>query len=224
MTASTSRIRRHPRWPWRARWSWRCASASNAARTASPARLEMTPSRVAQVRGRGRSTGTSAMTRPGRADRTTTRSARKTASGMLWVTMTMVAPRRSQSPSSSAIEPVTGERIERPERLVQEQHAGFQGQGPGEGDPLGHATRQLGRQRVLETCQTNEVHQLRGHASRAQQMGGRQAPGDTRRCRWRSARAAAVAPGTPARHADRARPRVGHRPGPCLRRASTTRR
>ena len=43
----------------------------------------------------------SATTRPGRGDRTTTRSAIRIASGMLWVTMTMVVAARSQRRSSS---------------------------------------------------------------------------------------------------------------------------
>ena len=47
------------------------------------------------------STGMSATTRPGRGDRTTTRSAIRIASGMLWVTITMVVAARSQSRSSS---------------------------------------------------------------------------------------------------------------------------
>ena len=43
----------------------------------------------------------SATTRPGRGDRTTTRSAMRIASGMLWVTRTIVVAARSQSRSSS---------------------------------------------------------------------------------------------------------------------------
>ncbi len=39
------------------------------------------------------------------------------------------------------VEPVTCQRVERTEGLVQQQHPGIQGQGPGKGDPLGHATR-----------------------------------------------------------------------------------
>src|SRR5438046_417200 len=46
--------------------------------------------RVSTVRGRGSGTGTSSATRPGRGVRTTTRSARKTASTIEWVTKTMV--------------------------------------------------------------------------------------------------------------------------------------
>ncbi len=53
------------------------------------------------VRGRGRSTATSATIRPGRGDMTTTRSATRIASGMLWVTITIVVAARSHSRSSS---------------------------------------------------------------------------------------------------------------------------
>ena len=60
-----------------------------------------TASRSAMVRGRGMSTAMSATTRPGRGDMTTTRSATRIASGMLWVTITIVLAERSQSRSSS---------------------------------------------------------------------------------------------------------------------------
>ena len=47
--------------------------------------------------------GPRATTRPGRGDRTTTRSARNTASGIEWVTSTIVVPVRCHSVSSSAL-------------------------------------------------------------------------------------------------------------------------
>src|SRR5437773_8677466 len=54
--------------------------------------------RDATVRGRGRLTGTMLATRPGRGVSTTTRSARKTASGIEWVTKTIVLRRWLPSP------------------------------------------------------------------------------------------------------------------------------
>ena len=71
------------------------------ARISRAVRLAAGSSRSAMVRGLGMSTGMSATTRPGRGDRTTTRSATRIASGMLWVTMTMVVAARSQSRNSS---------------------------------------------------------------------------------------------------------------------------
>ncbi len=47
-------------------------------------------SRVSNVRGWGRSTSTTRLIRPGRGDITTTRVERKTASGIEWVTKTIV--------------------------------------------------------------------------------------------------------------------------------------
>ena len=71
------------------------------ARISSAVRDTAAASRSAMVRGRGRSTGMSATTRPGRGDRTTTRSATRIASAMLWVTRTMVGAARSQRRRSS---------------------------------------------------------------------------------------------------------------------------
>src|SRR5439155_3820489 len=59
------------------------------------------PSRRARDRGRGASMGTTAATRPGPGVITTTRSASRIASGMLWLTMTIVVSVFSQRPSSS---------------------------------------------------------------------------------------------------------------------------
>src|SRR5262249_4899297 len=57
---------------------------------------------MASVRGRGKATRMSSRMRPGRRDRTMTRSAMKTASWMLWVTYRMVFRVRSQMARSSS--------------------------------------------------------------------------------------------------------------------------
>ena len=95
------------------------------------------------VRGRGRSTAMSATTRPGRGDSTMTRSATRIASGMLWVTMTIVVAGRSQRREQLEVEALAGQRVERAERLVEEQHLRLERERPGERDPLAHPARQL---------------------------------------------------------------------------------
>src|SRR5574339_283632 len=57
---------------------------------------------ISSVRGRGSSIAISSRMRPGRADNTTTRSPRNTASSMSWVTNTMVLRVRSQSRVTSS--------------------------------------------------------------------------------------------------------------------------
>ncbi len=118
------------------------------ARISRPVRVAAGSSRSAIVRGRGNGTGMSATTRPGRGERTTTRSAIRTASGMLWVTITMVVAARSQSRSSSRSKRSRRERIERAEGFVEEEDGGLERQRPGERDPLGGPARQLGGPRV----------------------------------------------------------------------------
>ena len=97
------------------------------------------------VRGRGRSTAMSATTRPGRGDRTTTRSATRIASGMLWVTITIVVAGAFPEAQQLQVEPLAGQGVERAERLVEQQDLGLEGQRPGERHPLARPARQLGR-------------------------------------------------------------------------------
>ena len=92
-------------------------------------------------RGRGRSTGRSATTRPGRADRTTIRSATRIASAMLWVTSTIVGRGPLPEAQQLEVEALAGQRVEGAERLVEQQHLGLEGEGPGQGDPLARSRR-----------------------------------------------------------------------------------
>ena len=96
------------------------------------AAIELTEaeSRSATRRGLGRSTRTSATT--GRAAvRTTTRSARKTASGIEWVTSRIVVPVRCQTSEQHGVEPLAGQRVEGAERLVEEQRPRARGRAHG---------------------------------------------------------------------------------------------
>ena len=102
------------------------------------------------ARGRGRSTASSATTRPGRGDITTTRSASTTASSTSWVTSSdrarLLAPARS---ASQACISCARDRVERRERLVEAQHRLAGQQRAHERDALAHpaATARAGRAR-----------------------------------------------------------------------------
>ena len=73
-------------------------------------------------RGRGRSTSRSSAMRPSRS--TTTRSASATASATSWVMSTVVKPCSTPDARKQLVHLGAGQRIERAERLVEEQHAG----------------------------------------------------------------------------------------------------
>ena len=111
-------------------------------------------------RGRGTSTANSATTRPGRLDSSRIRSPSRAASRTLWVTNRTVSALLGDDPLELVVEDVAGDRVERPERLVHQQHVGVLGERPGEGDALAHAARQLVRTLVGELAQPHEVEQL----------------------------------------------------------------
>ena len=73
---------------------------------------------------------------PGAADRTTTRSATRMASAMLWVTSTIVGRGPLPEPEQLEVEALAAQRVERAERLVEQQHPGLEREGSGEGHPL----------------------------------------------------------------------------------------
>ena len=102
--------------------------------------------------------------RPGRADMTTTRVERKTASGMLWVTNTMVVPVRSPDAHQLGVHPLTGHLVERPERLVHQQQLRVERQGARDRDALLHAARQLPGMAVGERLELDELEQVGGPA------------------------------------------------------------
>ena len=100
---------------------------------------------ISGVRGRGRSMGTSAMMRPGRGLITATTSARNTASDDRVGDQQGGGRPLGPDPLQLEVEALAGHLVERAERLVEQQDLGVDHQGPGDGHPLAHAARQLGR-------------------------------------------------------------------------------
>ena len=98
-----------------------------------------------RARPRQRRPAISATIRPGRGDMTTTRSATRIASGMLWVTMTIVVAAALPEPQQLEVEAFAGQRIERAERLVEQEHLGLERERPGERDALARPAGELGR-------------------------------------------------------------------------------
>ena len=98
--------------------------------------------------------------RPGRAESSTTRSARNTASAIECVTNTTVAFVASRDPLKLHVHLVARHRVERAERLVHEQDLGVVAQGPGDRDALAHAAGELARERLLEALQADELAEL----------------------------------------------------------------
>ena len=62
---------------------------------------------------------------------------------MLWVTITIVVAGPLPEPQQLEVEPLAGQRVERAERLVEQQHLGLERERPGERDALAHPARQL---------------------------------------------------------------------------------
>ena len=102
---------------------------------------------MATVRGRGRSMSKICASRPGRGVITTTRSARKIASPMLWVTKTIVLLVSRPEPHQQQVHLVARERVERAERLVHQQQAWVGCQRTHDRGALLHAARELSRDR-----------------------------------------------------------------------------
>ena len=127
-------------------------SRAGRARRAGPGALR--PSRPAARAGRG------PRDRAGR-ESTTTRSASSSASSTSWVTSTTA--RRVVAARSTAREPgvhlAPGDRVERAERLVEQQHRAAGQEGAQQREALAHAAGQLVRPRPLEPRQTERVEQ-----------------------------------------------------------------
>ncbi len=100
--------------------------------------------------------------RPGRADMTTTRVDRKTASGMLWVTNTMVVPRPPPDAHQLGVHPLAGHLVERPERLVHEQQLRIERQRPRDRHALLHPARQLPGVPLGERLELDQAEQVGG--------------------------------------------------------------
>ncbi len=163
-------------------------------RRAPPARAaaaRRTRGSVDVARGRGRSTSISATTRPGRGESTATRSARKSASSTSWVTSSTVRGSSRERAGEPVLHRGAGDRVERAEGLVEQQHRPAGQQRAQEGHALAHAAGQLGRARALELGQPEALEQRLGAPARLARAArpGTRAP--ARRCRARRARAAA---------------------------------
>ena len=119
------------------------ASASSARSFSAANSGEVTCSR----RGRERSSSTrsSARTVPGRGERISTRSQRKSASSTSWVTSSVVRGSSASAAGEPLLQLGARDRVERPERLVQEQDRLPREQGAGERDSLAHAAGELVR-------------------------------------------------------------------------------
>ena len=79
---------------------------------------------------------------------------------MSWVTSSIVVPRACQSAQHLVLHPHARERVERAERLVEQQHLGVVHQRPGQGDALGHAAGELVRVGVGERLEADEAEEL----------------------------------------------------------------
>ena len=89
---------------------------------------------------------------PGRFDTTATRSPSEIASSMLWVMNTTVCPSLDQT-FELALQDLASHGVEGTERFVGQKHPGLGHHGPGNADPLSHATGQLVGIRLLEAAQ-----------------------------------------------------------------------
>ena len=103
--------------------------------------------------------------RPGRADMTTTRVERNTASGMLWVTNTMVVPVRRQMRISSAFIRSRVISSSAPNGSSISSSFGSNDERPGDRDPLLHAARQLPRMPLGEALELDQLQEVGGATS-----------------------------------------------------------
>ena len=132
----------------------------SAARTAAAAVASSGPARSSRRRGRASAGTTTAATRPGRGDSTTTRSASSTASEMLWVTTTTVVGGLRPEAEQLDVEALPGQRVERAERLVEEEHRRAQGERPRERHALAHPARQAVGTRGREPVEPDQPQEL----------------------------------------------------------------
>ena len=94
------------------------------------------------------------------ADNTTTRSARKTASSTECVTSNVGMRPLPPDALQFQVHTAARDRVQRAERLVQQQHVRIERQRARNRHALLHATRQLPRTSALETRQTNQFQQV----------------------------------------------------------------
>ena len=122
--------------------------------------------RVERPRPRRRRSGSSATTRPGRGDMTTTRSATRIASGMLWVTITIVVGGALAELEQLEVEAFAGQRVERAERLVEEQHLGLERERPGERHALARSPPDIWTGRASSAAPSRPTSSARSSEAR----------------------------------------------------------
>ena len=149
---------------------------------------------------------------------TMTRSASATASATSWVISTVVKPCSRQMRSSSRCISHPRQRVERAERLVEQQHAGPADQRARERDALALAARQHGRPVVGPVGEPDIGERRRRGLAPAVGCGR------CRHCRARAARAAAARPGTAAARSAAAPPPARRRSRSCRCSAGRARR
>ena len=115
---------------------------------------------------RGRSIGTAhgGGDAPGRGVITTTSSASSTASGMEWVTSSVVLAPVLPDRRQLQVEPAPRQLVDGAERLVEQQQPGRRDEAAGDGGPLAHAARQLGRLGLLEPGEPDQLDRARPRA------------------------------------------------------------
>ena len=113
----------------------------------------------AAERGRGKSTGTIALMRPGCAVITTMRSPSAIASSMPWVMNSTVFWLPSQMLQQLVLQDQLVLRVERGERLVHQQDLGIGHQGAREADALAHAAGELLRIVSAEAGQADHLEE-----------------------------------------------------------------
>ena len=104
---------------------------------------------------------------------------------MLWVTKTIVLPRLRPEPQEQQVHLVAGERVERAEGLVHQQHGGVLRERPHDRGALLHAARELARVGLLEAA---EARLLEQRLDRAASSGGRRLISNGNSMFWRRLR------------------------------------
>ena len=99
-------------------------------------------------------------TRPGRGDMTRSLLARKTASSIPCVMKNTLLRVLRPDVEDQFLHLLAGQRVERAERLVHQQHVGIGGESARDADALTHAARQLPDAPVLDALEINEPEHL----------------------------------------------------------------
>ena len=127
-----------------------------------------------------------ARTVAGRGVSSTTRSATNSASSTSWVTRIVVRRLAGERRHEPGLKLGTGDRVERGERLVEEQDRGAGEQRPGERHPLSHPARELARVGRRRNRRARGGRASPSRASGSRPGRGRTAAARPRRCRRRA--------------------------------------